>query len=67
MDHEVVPGSCKSIDWLLNSSQDHFGLHQEKNVRVIMEVEVPKGYILRPTSTIDMVQQHHTRNNGKIP
>ena len=30
MDHEVVPIPCTSIDWLLNSSQDHFELHQGK-------------------------------------
>ena len=27
MDHEVGLGRCKSVDWLLNSSRDHFGLH----------------------------------------
>ena len=32
MDHEVVPRSCKIYDWLLNSSLDHFALHQDKNV-----------------------------------
>ena len=32
-------------DWLLNSSQDHFGLHQGKNVRVTMEFKVPKRQI----------------------
>ena len=42
MDQEVIPGRCKSIDWLLNSSWDLFGLHQGKNGRVTMEVEVPE-------------------------
>jgi hypothetical protein len=41
-------GICKSVDWLLNSSQDHCGLHQGKNGRVTMEVEVPKWHILSP-------------------
>jgi hypothetical protein len=48
MDHEVVPRPCKSVDWLLNSSHDHFGLHQGKNVGVTMEVEVSKRHISRP-------------------
>ena len=43
--------------WLaLNSSPHHFGLHQERNVRVAMELEVPKRPIFRPTSSIVMVQ-----------
>ena len=29
MDHEVIPCSSKICDGLLNSSRDHFGLHQE--------------------------------------
>ena len=48
MDQEVVLGRCKSDNWLLNSSLDHFGLHQEKNGRVVMKVEVLKRCILRP-------------------
>jgi hypothetical protein len=32
MDHEVIPWPCKICDWLLNSSQDHFNLHQEKKM-----------------------------------
>jgi hypothetical protein len=48
MDHEVVP-------WPLNSSWDHFGLHQRKHVKVTMEIDVPKTQILRPTLSIDMV------------
>ena len=27
MDHEVVPGQSKSVNWLLNSFRDNFGLH----------------------------------------
>ena len=30
MDREVVPRPCKICDWLLNSSWDHFSLHQGK-------------------------------------
>ena len=30
MEHEVVPRPSKICDWLLNSSHDHFGLHQKK-------------------------------------
>ena len=56
MDHEVVPGHCKSVDWLLNSSQDHFSVHQGKNGRVIMKVEVPKVHISRHNKCTDMVQ-----------
>ena len=38
LDREVVPYSSKICDWSLNSSWDHFGLHQGKNmVRVTME------------------------------
>ena len=43
MDHKVVSCSSKICDWPLNSSRDRFDLHQEKNVRVTMELEVPKG------------------------
>jgi hypothetical protein len=31
-DEVVVPRPCKIGDWLLNSSHDHFGLHQEKKM-----------------------------------
>ena len=30
MDHEVVPGPRKNVDWMLNSSRDHFGYTKEK-------------------------------------
>ena len=56
MDQEVVARPCNICDWLLNSSREYFGLHKGKNVRVIMEFEVPKRHTLRPTLSIDMVQ-----------
>jgi hypothetical protein len=57
MDHEVVPQPCKTCDWLLNLSRDHFGLHQRQHVRVTMKFEVPKIYILKPTLSSDMVER----------
>ena len=57
MDHEVVPRLCKPCDWLLNSSYDHFGLHQGKMIKMTMQFEVSKRHLLRPTLSIDMVQQ----------
>jgi hypothetical protein len=57
MDHEVVPCSSKTRDWLMNSSQDHFSLYQEKNVRVHIELEVPKRPSFKPTLSIIMFQQ----------
>ena len=56
VDHEFVPRPCKICDWLLNSSRDHSGLHQGWNVRVIMEFEVPKRHILRPTLSTNKVK-----------
>ena len=56
MDYEVVLGPCKSIDWLLNLSRDHFGLHQRKNVGVTMKVEVPPKHIFRLIISTNMVQ-----------
>ena len=55
MDHEVVPRTCKICGWLLNSSQDYFGLHQGKNVRATMEFEVSERHVLRFTLSTDMV------------
>jgi hypothetical protein len=51
MDHEAVPRLCKICDWLLNSSQDHFGLHQGKKCQSDHEVQGPqktyfKAYII---------------------
>jgi hypothetical protein len=65
MDHEVVPCFSKICDWLLNLSQDHFDVHQAKNVRVIMELEVPKMLIFRPTLSIFMVQQFFAVGEAK--
>jgi hypothetical protein len=70
MDHEVVPRPCKICDWLLNSSEDHFILHQGKNVKAVMELEVPKRHMLRPTLSTDMVQwvfwwERQKRYSGK--
>ena len=57
MDKEVIPRPCRYCDWLLNSSWDHFHLHRGKNVKVIMEFEVPNEHSLRPTLPTDMVQR----------
>ena len=46
MDHEVVPHLSKRCDWTLKSSRDDLGLHQEKNGKVITEVEVHKFVFL---------------------
>ena len=60
MDHEVVPCSPKICDWPLNSSRDHFHLHQgkkeKKNLRVTMEFEVFKRFIFRRMLSTVMVQ-----------
>ena len=66
MDREVIPRPCKICDWLLNSSQDHFGLRQGKNVRVIMEFKISKRHILWPTLSTNMVQ-HVLVDKGKCP
>ena len=57
MDHEVVPCSSKICDRPLNSPKNHFGLNQEKNERVTMELEVPSRPIFMPTLSIVMVQR----------
>jgi hypothetical protein len=43
----------------LSLSWDHFPFTptEEKNVGVIMEFEVPKRHVIRPTLSNDMVQQ----------
>ena len=56
MDHEVIPMPCEICDWLLNLSQDYFGLHQGKNDSVTMEFEVPKIHILRLAISTNMIQ-----------
>jgi hypothetical protein len=57
MDHEAVPRPCKICDWMLNSSQGHFGLHQGENIKVIMKFVVPKRLILWPTIIANIVQR----------
>ena len=57
MDHEIVPRPCKIWDWLLNSSRDHVGLHQGKNVKVTMKFEALERHISRLTLSNDMVQR----------
>ena len=62
MDNEVVPRCCKSIDWLLNSSLDYFGLHQGKKCQsdhggrgsqkiyfkaYIIHLHNPTGFVIR--------------------
>jgi hypothetical protein len=46
MDREVVPRPSKQCDWTLKSSRDDLGLHQGKNGRVTVEVEVHKFFFL---------------------
>ena len=56
MDREVVvPRPYKFFDWMLNSSLDLFGLHQEKKIRVTMKFEVFKRHIVMPTLPTNMV------------
>ena len=38
-------------------SRDHFGLHQENNVRVAMGLEVPQRPLFRPSLSTVMVQK----------
>ena len=54
MDHEAVPSSSQICDWPLNLSQDHFNLHQEKTIRVTMELL--KRSDATPSLSIVMVQ-----------
>ena len=56
MDHEVIPRPYKVCDRLLNSSWDHFVLHQRKNVKVMLEFEVLKRHVVRLTLSTVMVQ-----------
>ena len=57
MDHELVPRPYEACDWMLNSSQEHFGLHQAKNVREPIDFEVPKKQYLSPILFTNMVQR----------
>ena len=65
MDQEVVPGRCKSVDWMLNSSRDYFILHQGKNDRVTMEVEVPKLRIRRHDKCTDMANGFNSESSER--
>ena len=47
MAHRIVPSPCEICGWMLNSSWDHFGSHQGKNVRVTVEFEILKRHMLR--------------------
>ena len=58
MDYELVPRPSEACDWMLNSSQEQFGLHQAKNVREPTNIEVPKKQYLSPILSTDMVQRH---------
>ena len=56
--HGVVSGPCKSVDRLLNSSRDHYGLHQGKHCHSDHEGRGPQktyfeSYII-----------HYTWSNG---
>ena len=51
------PKALYNLYLAIELSLDHFGLHQEKIVKVTMECEVPKRRILRPTLSNDKVQQ----------
>ena len=42
MNHEVIPCSPKICDWPLNSSWDHFGLHQGKKCQSDHEAQGPQ-------------------------
>ena len=60
MDHDVVPRPMHVK--YVNGCWTHPGatsvyIKEKTNVRVIMKFEVPKRHILRPTSSIDMVQR----------
>ena len=58
MDHEAVPCSPKICGWPLNSSRDHFGLHQGKKLGVATEVEALK----KPIFKAYVIQK--SRSNG---
>ena len=58
MDPKVVPRLCKICDWLLNSSWDHFSLHQWKKCQSDHGVQGPqktcyKAYIIHQHGLCD--------------
>ena len=57
MNHELVPRPSEACDWMLNSSQEQFDLHQTKIVREPIDIEVPKKQYLSPILSTDMVQR----------
>jgi hypothetical protein len=57
MDPELVPRLSEACDWMLNSSQEQISLHQAKNVREPIDIEVPKRQYQNPILSIDMVQR----------
>jgi hypothetical protein len=57
MDHELVSQPSEACDWMLNSFRKQFGLHQAKNVREPIDIEVPQKQYLSLILTTDMVQR----------
>ena len=56
MDREVDPRPCKICDWMLNSSQDHYGLHQGKIWKRPWSLSSPKDIFWSPTLSTNTVQ-----------
>ena len=56
MDHDVVPRPYKICGWLLNSSWNHFIVHQGKNVRWPWNLRFQKRHVLRPSLSTNMIQ-----------
>ena len=68
MDHKVVPRPYRICDWLLNSSKDHFGLHQGKNVKVTTEfafpgLHYPTGFVVGEAK--EVLQLKKARAHGR--
>ena len=57
MNYEVRLGRCQRVNWLLNSSWEHFSLHYKKDGKGTMKVEVPKIQLSRHNKCSDMVQR----------
>jgi hypothetical protein len=57
MDHEVVPRPCTLCDLVVELFPGPLQCTPKKNVRLTMEIEVPKRCIFRPTSSTNMVQR----------
>ena len=54
---DMVPTKGRFTPWTMNLSREQFGLHQAKNVREPIDIEVPKKQYLSPILSIDMVQR----------